>query len=71
MISVNEIFRMNISETPYIFKGSAAINSRLELNDKSTWTCHYNTNYCKANYVKMDSDWFLYPIRHTLGLLTS
>ncbi len=58
MVVVNEVSRINVSESPHEFKGRTAINSAQRLNDKCTWACHYNTNHCKKYHVKMNSTWF-------------
>ena len=77
MITVNEISRAIITEPPHVFNGQTAINSRLSLKEKCTWTCHYNTDFCKANHVRIDSGWFpttdkaYYGIIHLLDATTA
>ena len=66
MIMINEWTRLNTNEAGYTkqwkgaldIQGVTAINSVKKRKDKCTWICHYNTNYCKKNHVKLASPYF-------------
>ncbi|MFT5822696.1 MAG: hypothetical protein ACI8ZM_003952 [Crocinitomix sp.] len=69
MVAVNETSRMNIDETPHKFQGHIVINSSQKLNDKCTWTCHYNTDFCKSNHVSLNPSWFATTDQAYFGII--
>ena len=59
MILINEVVRVTIKEIPYSAHGVTAINSVDKIENKCTWVCHNQTNYCKLHHVKFDKKWFI------------
>lgn len=53
LVLINETTRPTITESPYVHKGTIAINSSIQSTKKCTWTCHNNTVYCKQHHVKL------------------
>lgn len=58
MIVVNEFIRLNIVEKGFDREGVMTINSLNKMNDKCTWACHDDTQYCKVNHVKFAKSYF-------------
>jgi len=58
MIIINEFVKINTSEEGYSRQGIIAINTGKKYKDKCSWICHNNTNYCKANHVKLAKPYF-------------
>ena len=66
MIMINELVRLKTSEEGYnkqgkwglAIEGVTAINTAKKLEEKCTWICHNNTNYCKENHVKLAKPYF-------------
>ena len=59
MFIINEALRIKIRENPYSLNGIAAINSAEYLQEKCTWACHNNTEYCKIHHVKYLKPYYL------------
>ena len=55
---INEFVRANSHEKGFTKYGITAINSVKGFKHKCTWICHYDTNYCKVNHVKLAKPYF-------------
>jgi protein-S-isoprenylcysteine O-methyltransferase Ste14 len=69
MIIVNENSKSSVKEKPYSAFGITAINSINKIDDKCTWVCHNNTNYCKENHVKFNKQFFFITDPIYFGLI--
>lgn len=52
MISVNELMRPQIKESPYSLHGIKAMNSAKKIPEKCSWACHNETYYCIKHHVR-------------------
>jgi hypothetical protein len=58
MVLVNETARYKQKEKGFLFKGNVTMNSAVQKQDKCSWYCHNNTNYCKVHHVKLLQSYF-------------
>jgi hypothetical protein len=71
MFIINEALRIKIRETPYSLNGIKAINSAEYLQEKCTWTCHNNTEYCKIHHVKYLKPYYLVTDFFYFGIIAA
>lgn len=59
LVLVNELSRLCLKNEPFYVKyGIKTINSNAPIDQKCTWHCHNNTNYCKQHHVKYFKPYF-------------
>lgn len=58
MIAINEITRLKTTEKSYKIQDVTAINPARRLEEKCTWGCHNDTEYCKQHHVKLAKPYF-------------
>ncbi len=71
MVVINETVRPTIKESPYKRRGVTAINSVVKTTDKCSWSCHDDTDYCKANHVEVLKHHFEYVDPFYFGIVHS
>ena len=71
MVTVNEFVRLRTVENGFQKQGITAINSANADQNKCTWHCHNNTNFCKSNHVKLLNNYFAYTDLMYFGVINS
>jgi len=60
MIFVNESFRFTQNMKGGKVYGVTTMNTQVKMSNECSWSCYYNTTYCKQNHVKHMSNYFQY-----------
>lgn len=58
IVSINEISRVNNSDSRYVIFAQKTINPNAKEKNKCTWACYHNTNWCKTHHVKYLKSYF-------------
>ena len=58
MVVINEAVRLTSVNKEYQTSGITSINSSKKIENRCTWQCHNNTQYCKKQHVSLVKEYF-------------
>lgn len=71
LLVVNEGTRNTNNSKPFEYNGYHAINSNIPQLNTCTWTCHFDTDYCKSNHLVFLKNYTAQTDRLYFGMINS
>lgn len=71
MIAVNELSRTSVKANSNKNYSQETINSGSKIEEKCTWVCHNDTQYCKIHHVKFSPTYFRFTDLLYFGMIAS